>query len=128
MSGGYFLSYGSDVYRFYSLPPEEIMLEDSRNPMCEAFPRVASCTYYQYGSGGRQTALNALCILGLNIIIDKVYLVLWFWYVFLILCGLARIIIRSEQTKYFLKQLKNFILLRTECVNYLLSSVIGKWS
>ena len=97
LSGGYFLTYGSDVYRFYSLPPEEIMLEDSRNPMCEAFPRVASCTYYQYGSGGRQTALNALCILGLNIIIDKVYLVLWFWYVFLILCGLARLIIRWSQ-------------------------------
>ena len=36
LSGGYFLSYGADVYRFYSLPPEEIMLEDSRNPMCEA--------------------------------------------------------------------------------------------
>ena len=87
---------GRVYYRFYSLPPEEIMLADSRNPMCEAFPRVASCTYYQYGAGGRQSALNALCILGLNIIIDKVYLILWFWYIVLILCGLARLIIRQD--------------------------------
>ena len=39
-------------------------------------------------------SLNALCILGLNIIMDKVYLVLWFWYIFLIICGIARIFIR----------------------------------
>ena len=39
-SGGYFMTYGADVYNFYSLPPEELLLEDARNPMCEAFPRV----------------------------------------------------------------------------------------
>ena len=39
-TGGYFMTYGYDVYTFYSLPPEELLLEDARNPMCEAFPRV----------------------------------------------------------------------------------------
>ena len=92
--GGYFLTYGADVYQFYSLPPEELLLEDARNPMCEAFPRVASCTYFQYGAGGKQSKLNALCILGLNIIIDKVYLVLWFWYIFLIFCSSVRLLVR----------------------------------
>ena len=110
------MTYGYDVYKFYSLPPEELLLDDARNPMCEAFPRVttfmkdhkvsqrisqvASCTYYQYGSGGRQVSLNALCILGLNIIMDKVYLVLWYWYMFLIICGIARIIIRLFLTPH----------------------------
>ena len=114
------MTYGYDVYKFYSLPPEELLLDDARNPMCEAFPRVttfmknhkqynkvslqisqvASCTYYQYGSGGRQVSLNALCILGLNIIMDKVYLVLWYWYIFLIICGIARIIVRLSLTPY----------------------------
>ena len=110
------MTYGYDVYKFYSLPPEELLLDDARNPMCEAFPRVttfikdhkvslkicqvASCTYYQYGSGGRQVSLNALCILGLNIIMDKVYLVLWYWYIFLIICGIARIIIRLILTPH----------------------------
>lgn len=40
--GGYFMTYGADVYNFYSLPPEELLLEDARNPMCEAFPRVGA--------------------------------------------------------------------------------------
>ena len=40
--GGYFMTYGADVYNFYSLPPEELLLEDARNPMCEAFPRVGT--------------------------------------------------------------------------------------
>ena len=62
--------------------------------------QVASCTYYQYGAGGKQSGLNALCILGLNIIIDKVYLVIWFWYILLIVCGVARIIVRWPQQNF----------------------------
>ena len=46
-------------------------------------------------------SLNALCILGLNIIIDKVYLVLWFWYIFLIICGLARLVFRFKMSRHF---------------------------
>ena len=104
--------------------------------MCEAFPRVASCTYYQYGAGGRQTALNALCILGLNIIIDKVYLVLWFWYIILILCGLARLCVRmcqlSPQFRYrqmgmrmhrYFKKNENIIKLK----KYLGECSVGDW-
>ena len=64
------------------------------NEILIKFMQVASCTYYQYGSGGKQSSLNALCILALNIIIDKVYLVLWFWYILLIVCGSARLLIR----------------------------------
>ena len=47
-----------------------------------------------WGRGGRQSALNALCILSLNIVIDKVYLVLWFWFVILIFFGLVRLVQR----------------------------------
>ena len=40
--------------RFYSLPQEEADMRGILNPMCEVFPRVAKCTFYKYGSGGRQ--------------------------------------------------------------------------
>ena len=40
------MTYGADVYRFYSLPPEELLLEDARNPMCEAFPRVKISSHF----------------------------------------------------------------------------------
>jgi hypothetical protein len=53
--------------------------------------QVASCTFYQYGAAGGQSGLNALCILALNVIIDKVYLVLWCWYFLLVVAGLVRL-------------------------------------
>lgn len=43
-----------------------------KNPMCNTFPRIASCDYWRWGSGGRQENINAICILGLNHINDKV--------------------------------------------------------
>ena len=81
------------------------------NPMCEVFPRVASCTYWKFGGGGRQTGLDALCILALNIVIDKIYLVLWFWFVILGIFGSVRVGCRVFQIafsdiRYFLMQMK----------------------
>ena len=35
-------------------------------------PFSASCDYWRWGSGGRQESINAICILALNIINDKV--------------------------------------------------------
>jgi hypothetical protein len=61
-----------DVLRFYQLPTEEVAFTRRVNPMCEVFPRVASCTYWKYGTGGHPVGLQALCILSLNIVIDKV--------------------------------------------------------
>jgi len=92
--GGTFLTYGTDVHSYYQTPPEENKRLGRHNPMCEAFPRVASCSYFQYGGGGEQAKLNAICILALNIINDKVYLVLWWWYLFLLLVGLFRLLER----------------------------------
>lgn len=50
-----FIFYGLKVARYYNMPAEETNMQGYLNPMCEAFPRVASCTYWKYGSGGRQT-------------------------------------------------------------------------
>ena len=40
--------------------------------MCYTFPRIVSCEYYRFASGGGQDKISALCILGLNIVNDKV--------------------------------------------------------
>ena len=42
------------------------------DPLCEVFPRIASCEYVRYGVAGIQETSSALCILGLNMINDKV--------------------------------------------------------
>ena len=107
--------------RFYSMPPEESEMLGVLNPMCEAFPRVAQCVFYRYGTGGRQNcncfqvkdstirsigniiaflAMEALCILSLNILVDKIYLVLWFWYVAIGILGTIRVICRLFQIAF----------------------------
>ena len=62
------------VWQYYLLPEEEQRMPGRKNPMCNTFPRIASCDYWRWGSGGRQENINAICILGLNHINDKVNL------------------------------------------------------
>ena len=69
---GEFLFYGFKTWLYYKLPPEEQRLENHINPMCKTFPRIAACDYHRFGSGGKQEKVNAICILALNIINDKV--------------------------------------------------------
>lgn len=106
-----FLFYGPLVYQYYSVPIEESTSVGLVNPMCEAFPRIASCTFWQYGTGGMPTSHQALCILSLNIIIDKVYLILWFWYVTVAVLGFVRIFCRlfqisSGHIRFYLMKVK----------------------
>ncbi len=51
----------------------------------------------RYGSGGRQEAINAICILSLNIINDKVFLIVWWWFFFLFFVGCSRLLFRIIQ-------------------------------
>ena len=69
---GNFLYYGLETVLYYRLPPEEQRLTVNTNPMCKTFPRIAACDYHRFGSGGAQEKVNAICILALNIINDKV--------------------------------------------------------
>ena len=71
-----FLGYGFQVWEYFSLPEEEREMEINgktiSNPMCNTFPRIASCEYHSFGSGGQDQTVSAICILALNIINDKV--------------------------------------------------------
>ena len=79
------------VWRYYLLPSEEQRLPLVKNPMCQTFPRIgpyplimvknpknqnntpsAACNYWRWGGSGGQENINAICILGLNIVNDKV--------------------------------------------------------
>jgi len=74
--GGVFMTYGTDVLNFINQEDE-----DRSDPMMEVFPRVTKCTFYKYGASGTPMKLDALCVLGLNIINEKIYITLWFWFV-----------------------------------------------
>ena len=78
---GKFASYGKDCLNFYLLPKKESMYEP--DPFCSTFPTVVRCDYKDVGAAGGSQNHDGLCILSQNIINQKVYLVLWFWYLFL---------------------------------------------
>lgn len=80
--GGTFLTYGTDVIHFSNMNQE-----NRSDPMVEIFPRITKCTFHKYGSSGSIQKHDALCVLALNILNEKIYIFLWFW--FIILAGLS---------------------------------------
>lgn len=83
--GGEFFSYGTKV-----LALSQMDQEDRIDPMVAVFPRVTKCTFHKYGPSGSMQTHDALCILALNILNEKIYIFLWFWFIILgIISGMA---------------------------------------
>lgn len=76
--GGEFTTYGPKVIQF-----TQMNQEDRYDPMIRVFPRMAKCTFHRFGSAGSVQTHDALCILPLNIVNEKIYVFLWFWLVIL---------------------------------------------
>ncbi|XP_022919626.1 innexin inx1 [Onthophagus taurus] len=76
--GGEFLSYGWKVMDFSDSPQENRV-----DPMVYVFPRVTKCLFHKYGATGTIQTHDSMCILPLNIVNEKTYIFIWFWYVIL---------------------------------------------
>ncbi|XP_067136972.1 innexin inx2-like [Centruroides vittatus] len=76
--GGEFTTYGPEVVKF-----AQMNQEDRFDPMIKVFPRMAKCTFHRFGSAGSVQTHDALCILPLNIVNEKIYVFIWFWMVIL---------------------------------------------
>ena len=51
--------------------------------MIYVFPRMTKCTFHKFGTSGNIEKHDALCILPLNIVNEKIYIFIWFWLLFL---------------------------------------------
>ena len=60
---GEFLSYGTRV-----------------QTMGLVFPKVTKCLFHRYGPSGGMETLDTLCVLPLNVVNEKTYVLLWFWF------------------------------------------------
>lgn len=87
---GEFSTYGSDVLRFTELEPEE-----REDPMSRVFPKVTKCTFHKYGPSGTVQKFDGLCVLPLNIVNEKIYVFLWFWFIILTVVSGLSIIYRA---------------------------------
>ena len=47
------------------------------------FLRITKCTFHKYGPSGTIERHDAMCVLALNIINEKIYVMLWFWLIIL---------------------------------------------
>ena len=84
-----FRDYGWKVWNFNDWSYEYYF-----DPMTKLFPKMTKCHFFDYGPSGQITKNDYLCILPLNVVNEKIYLVLWFWYQFLIVCSILNLINR----------------------------------
>ncbi|KAG7209587.1 hypothetical protein KM043_011248 [Ampulex compressa] len=87
---GQFRGYGTAVATFAieENPFERI------DPMARLFPKVTKCTIRTFGSAGSPQIHDALCVLPLNVVNEKVFVFVWFWLVFLSTVSTLAIIYR----------------------------------
>lgn len=88
------------------------------NPMTAVFPKLTKCSYYKYGPSGSIQKRDAMCVLPLNIVNEKLFLFLWIWFIFLSVVSCLQLFYRAlvifipkvryylllAQTKYLYKQ------------------------
>lgn len=87
--GGEFTSYGWDVINFTEWDPSV-----RYDPMIKVFPRLTKCTFRTYGSSGDVQKYDAICVLPINILNEKIYIILWFWFYFMAIISLIAVIYR----------------------------------
>ncbi|XP_038211702.1 innexin inx2-like [Zerene cesonia] len=94
--GGAFRNYGTAVAAFshaYQVP-SNFMDFASVNPMDEFFPKLTKCFYRMYGPSGTIEVKDRLCVLPLNIVNEKIFVILWFWLIFLALLSTIAVLFR----------------------------------
>merc|ERR1719483_190754 len=130
--------YGWEVIEYYSYDRRTRMDPDMnlRNPTCAVFPTVTSCNIPNVGAAGNEQAHNGLCVLTQNIINEKIYLGLWFWFVFM---GIISTIFTFYRiSPIFFDKLRFMLIFKTvrhkydeditKCLEYVLSKAqVGDW-
>jgi hypothetical protein len=124
---GEFLTFGTEVINFM-----QSNQEDRVDPMIYIFPRMTKCMFYKFGPSGEVERHDAICILPLNIVNEKIYIFLWFWFAFLttltVLLVVHRLfIIISHRFRAFLFK-RHYRRIRTSDIEKVArNSSLGSW-
>ena len=124
---GAFFTFGLEVIAF-----AERDQEDRLDPMIYVFPRMTKCTFHKFGASGEVEKHDALCILPLNIVNEKIYIFLWFWFALLatlsMLVILYRIIIIvSPKMRAYLLFVRFRLIKRDIIYTIVKKSKMGDW-
>merc|ERR1719397_1077009 len=78
-----FLGYEFSTYGVSAASFLETEEDERTDPMSKVFPRVTKCTFHKYGPSGDIQRHDAQCVLPINILNEKIYVFLWFWFIIL---------------------------------------------
>lgn len=99
--GGQFYTYGLTA------------LSDDDATFDRVFPKMTKCDFHKYGPSGTLQTHDALCVMALNIINEKIYVVLWYWFVVVLIpVSVAALLWRAVQYVMHSRDSFNRLLLR----------------
>ena len=75
---GTFFTFGIEVISFAMRDEEERV-----DPVIYIFPRMTKCSFHKFGASGNIESHDALCILPINVVNEKIYIFIWFWFLIL---------------------------------------------
>ncbi|RWS01680.1 innexin-like protein [Dinothrombium tinctorium] len=83
-----------------------VMFSAKSDPLIKIFPRLAKCTFSYFGPSGTRETRDALCFLPLNIVNEKIFTVMWFWFILLLVLALFEmlnicLVLLLPQYRYF---------------------------
>ncbi|CAF4837910.1 unnamed protein product [Pieris macdunnoughi] len=96
---GSFISLGLNVMKFKHWG-------DMTDPLELVFPKVTKCVFHKYGPSGSIQQHDALCVMALNIIHEKIYVILWFWFLFLFIASFLGVVWRFVSFFMFRRSLR----------------------
>ena len=84
-----------------------VLFLDRVDPITKVFPLMTKCNFFKYGASGTIEKLDALCLLPINILNEKIYIFFWFWLLFLaiisafqLICRILQFLIPSLRKRY----------------------------
>ena len=87
--GGKFWSFGLDILKT-EFKDDPLALD----VLIELFPRMTKCTFHHFGPSGDINREEATCLLSINNINEKIYVILWFWFLVLGIMSILAVIYR----------------------------------
>jgi len=101
--GGQFYGYGLHAFD-----------DDNGNRLFDrVFPKMTKCDFHKFGPSGTMQTHDAMCVMALNIINEKIYAVLWFWFVLVLLpVSVSALLWRVAQYMLHSRESFNRLLLR----------------
>ncbi|XP_053601942.1 innexin inx7-like [Plodia interpunctella] len=86
--GGNFLTLGSDWWNY------DYRDQNATDPLEILFPMMTKCIFNKFGPSGTIIHHDIMCVMSLNVLYEKIYTILWFWFLILMMLSLLAVIWR----------------------------------